>query len=73
MRSELDRLYDDELAEVTGPNGRIQIGRDGEGRAIVTNLPATLPAMFDAFCMLNGATEGVVADGERMTFALINE
>jgi acyl-CoA synthetase (AMP-forming)/AMP-acid ligase II len=73
MRSELDRLYDAELAEVTGPNGRIQIGHDGEGRAIVTNLPATLPAMFDAFCMLHGATEGVVADGERLTFARLNE
>jgi len=73
MRSELDRLYDDELAEVTGPNGRIQIGRDEAGRAIVTNLPATLPAMFDAFCMLPGATEGVVMDGERLTFARLNE
>ena len=73
MPSELDRKYDAMLAEVTGPHGRVQIGRDDEGRAIVTNFPATLPGMFDAFCMLHGATEAVVADGERLTFAQLNE
>jgi long-chain acyl-CoA synthetase len=69
MPSELDRKYDAVLAAVTGPGGRIQIGRDAQGRAIVTNFPATLPAFFDAFCMLHGATVAVVADGERLTFA----
>jgi long-chain acyl-CoA synthetase len=73
MPTELDRKYDSVLAEVTGPGGRIQIGHDDEGRAIVTNLPATLPGLFDAFCTLNGATEGVVAEGERLTFAQLNE
>src|SRR4051812_45914771 len=73
MRTELDRKYDSVLAQVTGPEGRIQIGHDAQGRAIVTNLPATLPGLFDAFCMLHGATEGVVADGERLTFAQLNE
>jgi len=73
MPSELDRKVDAVLAEVTGPGGRIQIGQDAEGRAIVTNLPPTLPSMFDAFCMLNGATEGVVSEGERLTFARLNE
>lgn len=73
MASDLDRKVDAALAEVTGPGGRIQIGRDSEGRAIVTNLPPTLPSMFDAFCMLHGATEGVVSDGERLTFARLNE
>ena len=54
------------LAEVTGPDGRIQIGRDDEGRAIVTNLPATLPVLFDAFSILHGAVEAVVAGDERI-------
>ena len=72
MPSELDRKYDAVLAAVTGPDGRIQIGRDGEGRAIVTNLPPTLPGLFDAFCMLHAETIGVIADGERLTFAQLN-
>jgi len=69
MPSALDREYDEVLAEVTGPNGRIQIGRDEQGRAIVTNLPATLPILFDAFSILHGATEAVVAGAERIAFA----
>src|SRR3954469_25556880 len=73
MRTELDRKYDSVLAQVTGPEGRIQIGHDAQGRAIVTNLPATLPGLFDAFCMLHGATESVVADGERLTFAALSD
>src|SRR5947199_10842898 len=72
MPSELDRKFDAVLAAVTGPDGRIQIGRDAQGRAIVTNLPATLPAFFDAFCMLYADTLAVVADGERLTFAALN-
>ena len=50
MPSALDRKYDAVLAEVTGETGRVQIGRDAEGRAIVANLPPTLPGLFDAFC-----------------------
>ncbi|HEV2816909.1 MAG TPA: class I adenylate-forming enzyme family protein, partial [Allosphingosinicella sp.] len=69
MPSALDKAYDEVLAEVTGPGGRIQLGRDGEGRAIVTNLPATLPILFDAFSILHGATEAVVAGEERISFA----
>jgi len=69
MPSALDKAYDEVLAEVTGPGGRIQLGRDGEGRAIVTNLPATLPILFDAFSILHGATEAVVTGAERITFA----
>jgi long-chain acyl-CoA synthetase len=72
MRSDLDRKYDEVLAEVTGPGGRIQIGRDEAGRAIVANLPPTLPMLFDAFSMLNGAVEAVVAGEERITFADLN-
>jgi acyl-CoA synthetase (AMP-forming)/AMP-acid ligase II len=73
MPSELDRKFDAMLAAVTGPGGRIQLGRDEQGRAIVTNLPATLPIFFDAFCMINAATVAVVAGDERLTFAQLNE
>jgi long-chain acyl-CoA synthetase len=73
MPSALDRLYDAVLAEVTGPNGRIQLGRDDEGRFIVANLPPTLPSLFDAFGALNGAVEAVVAGAERLTFAQLDE
>ena len=69
MGSELDRKIDAMVAAVTGPGGPIQIGSDENGRAIVTNLPPTLPMFFDVFCMLHGANEAVVADGERLTFA----
>jgi acyl-CoA synthetase (AMP-forming)/AMP-acid ligase II len=57
---------------VTQPGGRIQIGRDEQGRAIVTNLPPTLPTFFDAFCALHAETMAVVADGERLKFAELN-
>ena len=72
MPSELDRKYDAVLAHATGPEGRVQIGRDAEGRAIVTNLPPTLPLFFDAFCMLHAQTVAVVAGDERLTFADLN-
>ena len=72
MPSELDIKYDLKLAEVIGPGGRIQIDRDEHGRAIVANLPPTLPAMFDAFCALHAGTVAVIADGERLTFAELN-
>ena len=55
MPSELDRKFDAVLAQVTGPGGRIQLAEDEEGRAIVANLPPTLPGMFDAFCALHAA------------------
>ena len=73
MASALDRKYDAVLEAVTGPGGRVQIGRDAQGRAIVTNFPATLPAFFDAFCSVNADKEAVIADGERLTFPELNE
>src|SRR5215467_12547282 len=69
MASELDRRFDDELERVTGPTGRIVVGKDGLGRSIVENLPATLPEFFRAFCALNAGSEAVVASDERFTFA----
>ena len=69
MRTELDRKFDDMLAAVTGPGGRIVIDRDEMGRAFVANFPATLPEFFRTFAALNGAVEALVAGEERLTFA----
>ena len=69
MSSELDRKYDENLAKVTGPGGRLAIGRDEHGCAIVTNFPATIPELFRTFCSLNAEVEAVVAGDERLTFA----
>ncbi len=69
MPSELDRRFDEELARVVGPGGRLVIGSDEFGRAIVENLPATLPEFFRVFCALNADNEAVVAGDERFTFA----
>jgi long-chain acyl-CoA synthetase len=69
MPSELDRRFDEELATVIAPGGRLVIGHDELGRAIVENLPATLPSFFHTFCALNAENEAVVAGDERLTFA----
>ena len=69
MPNELDRRFDEELAGVVGPGGRLVIGKDELGRAIVTNFPATLPAFFRTFAALNAANEAVVAGDERLSFA----
>ena len=69
MPSELDLKFDDMLGRVIGPGGRLIIGEDEQGRAIVTNFPATLPTFFRTFCALNAQAEGIVAGDERLTFA----
>jgi acyl-CoA synthetase (AMP-forming)/AMP-acid ligase II len=69
MPSELDRRFDEELARVVGPGGRLVMGKDELGRAVVENLPATLPEFFRTFSALNANNEAVVADGERLSFA----
>jgi acyl-CoA synthetase (AMP-forming)/AMP-acid ligase II len=69
MLSELDRRFDEELAKVTGPGGRLEMTEDEQGRAIVAKLPATLPALFRFFCSLHGGVEAVVAGDERLSFA----
>jgi long-chain acyl-CoA synthetase len=73
MPNELDRRFDEELARVTGPGGRLIIGQDELGRPIVTNFPATLPLFFKTFAALNAANEAVVAGDERLTFAQLDE
>jgi acyl-CoA synthetase (AMP-forming)/AMP-acid ligase II len=69
MPNDLDRQYDRILDEVTGTDGRLMIGHDEQGRAIVDNFPATLPELFRTFCALNADNEAVVAGYERLTFA----
>ncbi|HEX2804098.1 MAG TPA: class I adenylate-forming enzyme family protein [Sphingomicrobium sp.] len=69
MASDLDRKFDETLAAITGPGGRIIIDRDKQGRAIVGNFPATLPLLFRTFCALNAQTEALVSGEERLTFA----
>ena len=69
MPNELDRRFDEELARVIGSGGRLAIGQDELGRAIVTNFPATLPAFFKTFAAMNAANEAVVAGDERLSFA----
>ena len=73
MPSELDRKFDAVQAAVIGPGGRLQLGTDENKRAIVTNLPPTLPMLFDAFCALHAQTIAVIAGEERLTFAQLNE
>ena len=69
MPSELDRRFDEELAKVTGPGGRLVIGKDEQGRPIVENFPATLPTFFHTFCALNAENEALVSGDERFSFA----
>src|SRR5437870_5307129 len=73
MPSELDRRYDEKLAEVTRPGGRLVIGADAQGRAIVSNFPSTIPELLRAFCALYGNTEAVVAGDERLSFAELDQ
>ena len=67
--SDLDRKFDAVLAAITGPGGRITIGRDEWDRPLVSNMPQTLPEFFQAFSTLNAATEAVVWGEERLSFA----
>ena len=70
MPSDLDRKFDEMLARVTGPGGRLVIEHDAEGRAIVGNFPPTLPGLFRTFCELYGDDrEAMVAGEERLSFA----
>ena len=73
MPNELDRRFDEELARVVGPGGRIVIGSDELGRAIVENFPATMPSFFRTFCALNAANEADVAGEERLSFADLDQ
>jgi len=73
MASDLDRKFDETLAAVTGPGGRIIIGKDEQGRAIVANFPATIPSLLRTFCALNAQVEALVSADERFTFAELDQ
>jgi acyl-CoA synthetase (AMP-forming)/AMP-acid ligase II len=68
MASELDLEFDEILAAITGPAGRLVLGRDEQDRPIVTNFPATLPEFFHTFSALNADAEALVAGDERLKF-----
>jgi len=72
LLTDLDRKFDEILATVTAPGGRLVIGKDESGRAIVTNFPATIPGLLRTFCALYPDSEAVVACDERLTFAEID-
>src|SRR5688500_7307103 len=68
MPSELDRRFDEMLAKVSGPGGRLVIEHDDDGRAIVANFPATVPGLFRAVGELYAdGREAVLAVDERLT------
>jgi acyl-CoA synthetase (AMP-forming)/AMP-acid ligase II len=71
--SELDRRYDEILEGLTGPGGRLVIGKDDRGQAIVSNFPATIPTLLRTFCALNAQAEALVSGDERFTFAQLDE
>ena len=71
--TDLDRKFDAVLAAITGPGGKLIIGRDQQGRAIVDNFPATLPLFFKTFCALSANVEAVISGEERLTFAQLDE
>jgi long-chain acyl-CoA synthetase len=73
LLTELDRKFDETLAAVTGPGGRLIIEQDERGRAFVANFPGTLPEFFKIFCTLNGQVEALVAGDERLTFADLDQ
>ncbi len=73
MGSELDRRYDELLAEIISPGGRLVIEEDESGRSIVTNFPATLPQFFKTFCALNADKEALVCGEERFTFSELDD
>ncbi|HEU5481990.1 MAG TPA: class I adenylate-forming enzyme family protein [Sphingomicrobium sp.] len=73
MASDLDRKFDETLAAVIGPGGRLIIGEDEKGQAIVANFPATIPALLRTFCALNAQTEALVSADERFTFVELDQ
>ncbi|MEO6580454.1 MAG: class I adenylate-forming enzyme family protein [Sphingomicrobium sp.] len=70
--TELDLKFDAVLAALTGPGGRIVLGRDEWDRPLAANMPQTLPEFFKAFCALNASIEAVVWGDERLTFAEVD-
>ncbi len=69
MSSDLDRRFDEMVARLTGPGGRLVIEHDARGQAIVANFPPTIPGLLRTFCELYADREALIAEDERLTFA----
>src|SRR5690349_6656080 len=69
LRSDLDQRFDEMLAQLTGPGGRLVVEKDAKGQAIVANFPETIPGLLRTFCELYADREALIAGDERLTFA----
>lgn len=71
MATPTDTRFAAIIAGITGPGGPLAVAGASDGRMIVPALPQTLPAFFDHFLGQHEAAEGIVADGERLSFGEI--
>lgn len=72
MPTELDRIMDAGLAQVTGEGGLAALGaidRDGLTLPVIAAAPPTLPAYLRHYCAAHAGTTFLVAGEERLTFA----
>ncbi len=72
MPTELDRMMDAGLAQVTGEGGLAALGtilRDGLALPVIAAAPPTLAAYLRHYCAAHAGTTFLVAGGERLTFA----
>ena len=72
MPTELDRMMDAGLAQVTGEGGLAALGtmeRDGLTLPVIASAPPTLPAYLRHYCAAHANTTFLVAGEERLTFA----
>jgi acyl-CoA synthetase (AMP-forming)/AMP-acid ligase II len=72
MPTELDRMMDAGLAQVTGEDGLAALGtmeRDGLTLPVIASAPPTLPAYLRHYCAAHANTTFLVAGEERLTFA----
>ncbi len=72
MPTELDRMMDAGLAQVTGEGGLAVLGttlRDGLTLPVITSAPPTLGAYMRHFCAEHAKATFLVAGEERLTFA----
>ena len=72
MPSALDQAYEKVLEAASGPGGRLVLGENEQGRAIVANFPPTLPVMFKMFAQLYGPHAFIVTDEEEISYAALD-